>query len=327
MPARAESPSDESTVGEYLEQWLAHAKGRVRATTYEGYESLVRLHAAPALGEIPLRSLHPLDVQRLYADLLGTPRVGGRVLSSSTVRNLHRVLVVAFRCAVRWGIMQSNPVTAAQGPRPRRPELAVIDRSLAARILQTARGTAVELPCAVALATGMRRGEILALRWRDMDQGYATAQVTRTLQVSRGSLSFEPPTTPRSRRAVILPAFLRPYLARQREDQAGRRNAAPGHWNDLDLVVDSGDGSPVNPDTLSSGWVRFLRANGLPPVRFHDLRHAHATFMLLKGIHPKVVSERLGHSSVGITLDTYSHVLPSMQTEAARAIDELFGAS
>src|SRR5438552_660728 len=148
----------------------------------------------------------------------------------------------------------------------------------------------------------MRRGEILALKWRDMDEGHTVARVTRALEVSRGVLAFEPPKTPRSRRAVVLPAFLRPYLARQLKDQATRRDAHAGRWYDLGLVVDGGEGSPMNPDTLSSGWVRFLRANGLPKVRFHDLRHAHATFMLAKGIHPKVGPERArsptsGHSS------------------------------
>ena len=185
----------------------------------------------------------------------------------------------------------------------------------------------MELPAVVALATGMRRGEILALRWGDIDPGYLTAQVRRSLQVSGGHLSFEAPKTPRSRRQVVLPAFLHPYLDRQREDQAARRAADPEGWEDTDLVIDGGGGRPLNPDSLSSAWVRFCRGSGLPRVRFHDLRHAHATFMLLKGIHPKVVSERLGHASIGITLDIYSHVLPGMQTEAARAIDELFRAS
>ena len=126
---------------------------------------------------------------------------------------------------------------------------------------------------------------------------------------------------------MALPSYLRPHLERQRSSQAERRAACPS-WTDLDLVVDSGDGSPLHPDTLSSGWYRFCKHSGLPHVRFHDLRHGHATLLLLSRVHPKVVSERLGHASVGITLDLYSHVLPSMQTEAAAAIDQLFvGAS
>jgi len=172
----------------------------------------------------------------------------------------------------------------------------------------------------------MRRGEILALRWSDLDSELTTAHVRRTLEVAGRRLVFEEPKTRRSRRAVALPAFLRPYLERQREAQRVRRESCPS-WTELDLVIDSGDGSPVNPGTFSSGWFRFCKRAGLPHVRFHDLRHAHATLMLLQGVHPKVVSERLGHASVGITLDTYSHVLPTMQTEAVRAFDELFPAA
>jgi integrase len=123
---------------------------------------------------------------------------------------------------------------------------------------------------------------------------------------------------------VMLPAFLGPYLGRQRADQDARRTKAGAAWLETDLVIDRGDGAPLHPDTLSSGWRAFLARAGLPHVRFHDLRHAHATLMLQQGVHPKVVSERLGHASVGITLDTYSHVLPAMQAEATRAFDELF---
>src|SRR5207247_7634261 len=132
-------------------------------------------------------------------------------------------------------------------------------------------------------------------------------------------LTFEEPKTRRSRRAVALPAFLRPYLERQMEAQADRL-ARSAQWVDLDLVIDSGDGSPVNPDTLSSGWYRFLKRSGLPHIRFHDLRHAHATLMLLQAVHPKAVSERLGHASVGVPLDPDSHALPSIPPQPARPL-------
>lgn len=176
----------------------------------------------------------------------------------------------------------------------------------------------------MAISTGMRRGEILALRWSDLDPGLAQAQVRRSLHATGRGLQFSEPKTRRSRRSVALPAIVRPHLERQRAGQALRRSKAPA-WVDLDLVIDRGDGGPLHPDTLSSRWRLFLSRSGLPHLRFHDLRHAHATLMLLKGVHPKVVSERLGHASVGITLDLYSHVLPSMQHDAVRAFDELFG--
>src|SRR5438445_514455 len=168
--------------------------------------------------------------------------------------------------------------------------------------------------------------EILGLRWADLGPDLELAQVRRTLHTTGRGLRFSEPKTRRSRRAVALPGSLRPFLERARSDQALRRSRTPA-WQDLDLVIDRGDGAPLNPDTLSSRWRLFLKRSGLPHVRFHDLRHAHATLMLLQGVHPKVVSERLGHASVGITLDTYSHVLPTMQSEAVRAFDELFPAA
>jgi integrase len=305
------------TTADYLEQWLAHARGRVRAKTHDGYRGLVRLYARPGIGTIPLADLRPLDLQGLYGQCLE------RGLSGGTVLNLHLVLTQALSQAVRWSLITSNPAQGAQPPRPRRPERVVVDPALAARILVAVRSTHLELPVATAIATGMRRGEILALRWADLDAEHTVAHVRRSLQTSGGHLVFEEPKTRRSRRAVDLPAFLRPYLARQIEAQARRRSDAAS-WQDLDLVVDRGDGGPCNPDSMSSAWWGLCRKRGLPPVRFHDLRHAHATLMLLQGVHPKVVSERLGHASIGITLDTYSHVLPTMQAEAVLAFDQLF---
>jgi integrase len=304
----------------YLREWLAHTRGRVRATTYRGYESLIRCYALPALGEVPLSELSPLHLQRLYSSLL----VPERRLSAGTVLNLHLVLTQALGQAVRWGILASNPVKRAQPPRPARPEPVVVDPSLAKRIVAALHGSAVELPGMLAIATGMRRGEILGLRWADLGPDLTHAQVRRTLHTTGRGLQFSEPKTRRSRRAVALPEIVRPFLVRARSEQ-GLRRSRTRTWQDLDLVIDRGDGGPLHPDTLSSRWRLFLKHSGLPHVRFHDLRHGHATLMLLKGVHPKVVSERLGHASVGITLDIYSHVLPSMQQDAVRAFDELFG--
>jgi integrase len=313
----AEKVETELATGEYLFQWLRHSRGRLRPKTHEGYQGLIRLYACPALGHIPLHRLRPLHLQECYACLIERGLAGG------TVRNLHLVLAQALAQAVRWGLIDRSPAAGATPPRARHPESMVVDPVLGARILAAVTGTPMELPAAVALATGMRRGEILALRWADLDPGYTTVQVRRSLQASGEGLHFVEPKTRRSRRSVALPSFLGPYLVRQRQDQE-RRRAACSVWMDADLVIDSGEGRPRHPDTLSSGWYRFLKSSGLPHVRFHDLRHAHATLLLLHRVHPKVVSERLGHASVGITLDTYSHVLPSMQSEAAAAIDELF---
>jgi integrase len=201
----------------------------------------------------------------------------------------------------------------------------VVDPPLLQRVLDAAAGDRLEVVVALAASTGMRRGEILALRWADVSADMSVLHVRRTLQPTSGGLVFEHPKTARSRRTVALPAFIAPYLQRQKLAQNERRELC-GDWQEHGLIVDRGDGAPVNPDSLSSGWRRFLKTHGLPQIRFHDLRHAHATLMLIQGVHPKVVSERLGHASVGITLDTYSHVLPAMQSEAVEAFDRLFAA-
>jgi integrase len=307
--------------GTYLGRWLSHVRGRVRAKTYEGYEGLIRLYALPGIGPVPLSDLHPLHLQSLYSFLLDEREPP---LSGGTVLNLHLVLTQSLAQAVRWQILASNPASGAQPPRPRRQEFTAIDASLAQRILEAVAGTPVELPAAIAIATGMRRGEIFALHWSDIDPDLSTAHVRRSLQMTNDGLVYERPKTKRSRRSVALPEFLRPYLVAERASQKERRSVLRDAWCEDGLVVCRRDGSAVNPDTFSTAWPRLLARAGLPHVRFHDLRHAHATLMLLQGVHPKVVSERLGHSSVGITLDTYSHVLPGMQGEAARAFDELF---
>ena len=313
------------TVAGFLAAWLAHVRGRVRRVIFEEYEVLVRRHALPALGAMQLEALRPLHLQDLYGRLLAGG-AGRRPLAAGTVLNLHLVLTQALGQAVRWQLLAANPASGAQPPRPRRAAPLVADPALLERLLAATAGTVYELPCALALATGMRRGELLALRWSDLSPERRQARVVRSLQPTQAGLVFEEPKTRRSRRTVVLPAFLDRYLDAQQRRQNERRRAAADTWHELGLVIDRGDGAPLNPDTLSTGWARFLRARGLPKLRFHDLRHAHATLLLMQGVHPKIVSERLGHASIGITLDTYSHVLPSLQNDAANAIDTLFPA-
>lgn len=314
---QAQRLDQEPSFSEYMGDWLSHQKGRVRQKTWQAYESMFRCHAEPVLGDRSLSDLHPLLLQRLYASMLEQGSSGGTVL------NLHLVLTNALSQAVRWGYITSNPAAGAQPPRPRRRELRVLDQAGTEEVLAAAEGTRMEAPVAIALSTGMRRGEVLGLRWSDIDEEYSSAQIQRALQNTKTGLVYEAPKTHRSRRRVQLPAFLVPYLLRQQEDQETRREAAGKDWEAANLVIDL-DGRPWNPDSFSPAWAAFLRKSGIAHVRFHDLRHAHATLMLSKGVHPKIVSERLGHASIGITLDTYSHVLPSMQQDAVDAFDELF---
>jgi integrase len=326
-PAASSSPGVVSgfeaiSVAEYLSHWLTHVRTRVRPATYEGYESLVRCHITPVLGHHRLTDLHPLHLQDLYSDRL-TATPARKALSASSVLNLHLVLTQALQQAVRWQLIVANPAHGAQPPRPRRPEPTIATGEILQRILEHLHGHPLELPATIALTTGMRRGEVCALRWSDLSGDYASAYIRQSLQATRAGLHFQQPKTHRSRRPIALPSTLRTLLAHHRAKQNQRRAAYGNCWQQTDLIVDRGDGGPRHPDTLSSAWRRFIRDHDLPHVRLHDLRHSHASLMMLEGVHPKIVSERLGHSTVSFTLDVYSHLLPDMQAEAADAMDRI----
>ncbi|TDA65526.1 MAG: site-specific integrase [Clostridia bacterium] len=195
------------------------------------------------------------------------------------------------------------------------------------KLLAATEGTPLYVIVYLAVNTGLRRGELLGLKWEDVDMGVGVAYIRRVLQKVGGhGYVFREPKTPKSRRSVALAPSVVEVLKKHRARQAEEKLLMGEDYNDLGLVLAQPDGSPINPSTLSGQFRRLAAKAGLHGLRFHDLRHTHATLTLKAGVHPKIVSERLGHSSVGITLDTYSHVLPGLQEEAARKLDEqLFG--
>jgi len=224
--------------------------------------------------------------------------------------------------AVQMRLLLVNPVSAVTPPRPRHREMKVLDEAGIARLLAAVEETPIRIPVLLALACGMRRGEVLGLRWSDIDFAAGSLAVRQTLQEAEGARIFKEPKTPKSRRVIALPAIALDALRHHKAQQAETKLLLGGRYADHDLICTQADGSPW----WSSGFDRaFRRARKqalINDVRFHDLRHTHATMLLREGVHPKVVSERLGHASIGITLDIYSHVLPSMQEEAAERIDE-----
>ena len=191
-----------------------------------------------------------------------------------------------------------------------------------ADLLNKLRSSSLYLPVLLAAATGMRRGELLALRWRDVDLSTSRATISQALEQTKEGVRFKTPKTDRSRRTIALPKFAVDALETHRKEQAEQRLKLGPAYESQDLVIARADGSPWPPDTFSTAFASFIRRSGLSRIRFHDLRHTHATQLLKQGVHPKVVSERLGHSKIGITLDTYSHVLPGMQEDAALRIEK-----
>ena len=222
----------------------------------------------------------------------------------------------ALQRTIKWRLLIRNPADAAEPPRPEKKEIQALDESQTAALLAKAEGSRFYGPILIAVTCGVRRGELLALRWQDADLSARKISVMQSLETTRDGIRFKPPKTARGRRSIALPQIAVDALRKHRAEQNKERLLFGKDYQDNGLIFAMPDGSPWAPDKFTSSYVSFTRRVGLK-VRFHDLRHSHATQLLRQGIHPKIVSERLGHSTIGITLDTYSHVLPGMQEEAA----------
>lgn len=216
--------------------------------------------------------------------------------------------------------MATNPTDVVTPPKPKRTEMCFLTERESAAMLRAAESTDLHLVLLLAVGTGMRRGELLGLRWSDVDLEGATITVSQTLQEAYGKVIFKEPKTTRSRRRITLPALVVEALRVQHARHAAKELAAEPGYVPSDLVLPAPGGGPWWPSNFDRMWRRFKKAQGLA-IRFHDLRHTHATQLLRASVHPKVVSERLGHASIGITLDTYSHIMPGLQEEAAEKID------
>ena len=305
------------TVAQYLSRWLRdYAKPSVAPRTYERYAEIVTRHLVPQLGAGALARLQPAHIvaaERGWLDF---------GLSASTVLKFHRLLREAFHHAVKWRLIAVNPAHAVTPPRVERREMSVLSPSQATALLAQSRGTEFEAVMTTALYSGLpARGAARGLRWRDLDLDAGRLSVQQTLQkVPGGGVVARQPKTHRSRRSVSLPSALVDVLREHRRRQVEARLLAGDAWADGDLVFTDALGRALSETRLRWAFWRLLREAGLPRIRLHDLRHTMATLMLAAGEHPKVVSERLGHSTVSITLDTYSHVLPGLQAAAAERL-------
>ena len=311
--------NDRQTVAQYLGRWLAESvKGSVKARTHVGYESIVRVRIVPRIGRVPLARLTSLDLQGLYTKLAADG------LSGRSIVHTHRVLHRALQQACRWGMLPRNPCDGVTPPQAQRRELGVLSQAEAAHLLTATIDHPAHALYVLALSTGMRQGELLGLQWRDIDLEAGRVSVRRAVQRQKGvGLVFVTPKTARSRRSVKLGqravAALRDHRLRQIE---ARLRLGPD-WRDEDLVFANETGGKLDPSHQTAVFKVALSRAGLPAIRFHDLRHSAATLLLTKGIHPKVVSEMLGHSTVTLTLDVYSHYTPVLHDQAAAAMDDL----
>ena len=241
-----------------------------------------------------------------------------------TVVQTYRVLSSALKQAVRWQLIAVNPASAVTPPRVERAALQIPNAEGVLNLLSAATGTWIAVPLLVAVSTGLRRGELLGIRWRDVDLSGGFIRVTGAIQRQGGALIRVEPKSARGRRTVGLPDITVEALRAHKTEQSVRQTMIGQAWQGGDLVFDRGDGATIDPDSLTHAFGRLAKELGVK-VRLHDLRHAYATLLLLADVHPKIVSEALGHSSTAFTMDTYSHVVPSMQRRAAEAIDEALG--
>ncbi len=315
-----------TTLSEYLERWVKeYAWPNLSPRTAEGYEHIIRRHLIPALGNIPLTQIKPEHLQKYYSEKLSGGRCDGNGgLSARTVRHHHVTLHTALESAVKWGLLVRSPADAVTPPRYQRHEMHTLDEQEIHTLLEAAKSTSYYTLYYMALYTGMRRSELLALRWSDIDLLTCELSVTRTLHHLRdGSFIYRQPKTAKSRRMIALSPSTALVLKEYKEKEKTDHLLMGVPLKVSDLVFSHIDGEPLLPDTVTREWIRLTRRVGLPEIRLHDARHTHASLMLKQGIHPKIVSERLGHSSIVITLDTYSHVSPGLQEAAALKFDEL----
>jgi len=300
-------------VGEYLDRWLKDgAKPRVRTTTFANYERAVKLHIKPYLGGLQLVRLSGLNIHGLYSTL----EQAGK--SPETIRLTHAVLHRALRQAVKWRLIPFNMCADVDRPKVEKKSLSPYTAEQAKALLAAAQGDRYEAVYVLAVTAGMRLGELFGLQWSDVNLTGKAIMVQHALVELSGKLTLTEPKTARGRRRIELPDMaieaLKRHQARMREEGL----AGVGY------VFCNREGRPLRRSHFHFQQFKPLleRAN-LPDIRFHDLRHTSATLLLSQGVHPKVVQERLGHSQISVTMDTYSHVLPSLQLEAAGKFDQM----
>jgi len=304
------------TVGDYLEQWLKDIDGSVRPKTLNQYAGVVRNHLKPRLGNLKLQELQPYQIQMIYTQLKEQSH------SPRNVQLVHSVMHRALAMAEKQGLIGRNPAKAVIRPKVTHKEMKVFDDNQARQFLIAAQGDRYEALFHLAITTGIRQGELLGLKWLDVDWAAGLLHIRRKVQrIPKKGFVFSPPKTQAGVRMIQLGPETMRHLIEHRKRQDVERNMVD--WNENDLVFPSLTGNPTDQRNLIRFFKRLLKRAGLPDIRFHDLRHTAATLMLLNGIPLIVVSRRLGHSKPSVTLDIYGHYIPGMQKEAAAMMDEL----
>jgi integrase len=320
IAAGSSAGGDAQKLADYLDEWLTAVGPRLRGTTASSYRIAVdRIKAG--LGAVRLRDLAPLMIERFYADLVREGGKTGDGLSAKTVRNTHVVLRKALADGERLELLIRNPAARAKPPTGERKETPTWTAAEVTKFLASVEDDPLYALWVVLATTGVRRGEALGLRWSDVDLDRATLSVSQTITTVNNQIVVTPPKSDRSRRRIGLDPDTVRVLRDHRRDQDRDRELLGWGPGSGPLVFAEPDGAPIHPDYVSRHFKTLVRRSGLPPLRGpHDLRHTWASLALAAGVHPKVVSDRLGHSTIAITIDTYSHAIPSLDADAAATV-------
>jgi integrase len=325
------------SVAAYLRHWLeADIDRRVSARTAARHRGIIEKNIIPRLGNIPVRKLTAVHIEGFEAELQregwvkkrrppkkeDDPQSEKRGLSAQTVQHVHRTLSQALAHAVRLGVLIKNPAAQVKPPRPPQREIKILSKDEISAVLEAAKAKPpLYLPTLVAVTTGLRRGELLGLRWSDVDLKAGTLTVNQSLERIEGRVNFKAPKTKTSRRSITLPAITLQALQEHRANQAEERMKLGLGRDPRGLVFIRVDGEPSDADSLTKAFRRLVAETGVTPITFHGLRHTHISHLLMDGVHVKVVSERAGHANVNITLSVYAAYIPSMQADAALRVD------
>jgi integrase len=316
--------NDRQTIEQFITYWLEHhVRPSVRPRTYESYELISRVHLVPRLGRMQLQQLTPQHVQTLLGEKLKNGR------APQTVRHMRTVLRRALNFAMKWGFVARNVAALVDPPRVERHEVKSLTPEQARAFLDAAQGERLGSLYVLSLSLGMRQGEVLGLRWVDMDfeSENPVLVVHQALQRIQREFRFVEPKTDRSRRTIALPKSVMRALQAHRKRQAAERLAIGPAWEDFGLVFAAPNGSPIERKSLHKDFKRILAKAGLPDCRFHDLRHSAASLLIAQGVPLRTIMELLGHSSIAITADIYSHLAPAIMRDTADKMDMILAGS
>ncbi|WJE48936.1 site-specific integrase [Peribacillus frigoritolerans] len=309
---------DKMTLSDFIQDWLKEMKLNVAVSTYQNYISFNKCHINPRLGHFRMQKIEPLIVQRFIYDL-----VEETALSSNTIKKIIDMLKVVFRKAVSLKLVNENPVLNVTLPKRKNLEMTAWDTEQVEYFIQHSKKHRFYTVYLIALLTGMRKGEITGLRWKDIDFEQKIIYIRQIYDINAKQFKVGAKTSA-GVRSIHIPDVLIEQLKKERLVVVGHKLKQGPNFNDYDLVVCTRYGNPLDSATLSKRLKAQAIKLGLPTIRFHDLRHTHVTMLIKQNVNVKVISERVGHTSIQITLDKYSHVLPSMQKHVADELDNLF---